>query len=166
MHQTLVPNRPDAGWRVRSVQRWRAQAAGSHQCVRSLLGEHRTHRIGRVMSCSHKGTKCSVKLIGRALHQVSSHRTRPVEESALWELSVHDRTRSARRPVLFFIASGTSCTRVELSFDHWRSTTLIQREMCGAHPSVWSGATERWGCVRSGGPTRLIALISMAAKIQ
>jgi hypothetical protein len=57
------------------------------------------HRIGRVMSCSQKGAKCSVKLIGRALRQVGSHRTRPVDESALWELSVHDRTRSARRPV-------------------------------------------------------------------
>jgi hypothetical protein len=148
------------------VQRWRTQAAGSHQRVWSLLGEHQMHRIGRVTSCSQKGAKCNVKLIGRALRQVGSHQTRPVDESALWELYVHDRTHSTRHPVLFFIASGASCTRVELSFDHWRSTTLIQREMCGAHPSVWSGATERWGCVRSGGPTRLIALISMAAKIQ
>jgi hypothetical protein len=140
----------DAGWHVRSAQRCRTQAVGSHRRVWSLLGKHQTHRIRRVMSCSQKGAKCSVKLIGRTLCPVGSHRAHLVDESALWELSVRDRTRSAWRLVLFFVTSSASCTRAELSFDRWRSTAVNQRGTRGAHPSVWSGVTERWGCVRSG----------------
>jgi hypothetical protein len=108
------------------------------------------HRIRLMTSCSQKGKKCSIKLIGHALHPVGSHQTRSVDESVLWELSVHDRTHSAWCPVLFFVASSASCRRAKLSFDHWRSTTIIQRGTRGAHPSVWSGATSRGGCVWSG----------------